>query len=224
MSNLIEVKPVDVSEDLKSADIFIKAQDAVVVKYQIKSQLDLNNAVEIVRGLERFSADLEKKRLGITKPLDEAKKAVMDLFRPCKNRCENVILIMRGKINDFAVEAERERQRKQKEADDKAERERIKAQEKAEAARKAGDEKKAEKYETKAAEVQNVVIAQKHDQPQGTHQVTRWRYEILDPCKLPRSFLIPDHDALQGYATATQGKIPIEGVRIYAETSTTIRK
>ncbi len=47
--------------------------------------------------------------------------------------------------------------------------------------------------------------------------VDAWKYEVVDLDKIPREFMIPDHDMLSSIATKQHNKRPVQGVRFYNE-------
>lgn len=92
----------------------------------IDSQEMLDLAAETLVDIKTRIDELNERRLRITRPIDAAKKEVMDLFRPALERLEAVDKAIRQRVLAYTTEQERKR---------RAEREKLEAQQREEAAR-----------------------------------------------------------------------------------------
>ena len=101
-----------------------------------------------LKEVKAMAKRLEEQRKSITKPLDEAKKAVMDTFRPALEFCEQAESTIKRSMLAYDEEQRRIRQEEERKAREKAEAERKRIQE--EARKKAAAE--AEAARKKAAE------------------------------------------------------------------------
>lgn len=101
-------------------------------------------AMDLLKKIKKEISDLDTERKGITKKLDDAKKAIMDHFRKPIEAFEKAEAIIKRKGIDYNREQERIRAEKQKAIDDaaKAERQRIEneAAQREDAARKEREE------------------------------------------------------------------------------------
>ena len=151
--------------DVEGADIYTKAinnpevralakeTDQLVGHYQgyvVTTDLEYADGAEELKRIKGQQNILEERRFAITRPMDAAKKAVMDFFRPFSDRLDDAEIHVKKALTDYAAEQKRiadEAARKERE---KAEREAARLREEA---RKA-DELAAKKERERLAEEQ----------------------------------------------------------------------
>lgn len=126
-------------EELEKTALYIE-RSAGAIKITSKSMCQI--AVDEMQELQTKLDQLTERRMTITRPMDAAKKAVMDLFRGPTERCETAIANLKKSILTFQreekareQEAERKRQEEERKARIAAEQEQLRIQ--AEADRKA---------------------------------------------------------------------------------------
>jgi len=102
------------------AEQFTKEYEPKVKNLQSKadsikviSQETLESSISFVKEVEMAQRMIDEKRKEITKPMDEAKKAVQQLFMPMINLCEKVSEETRLKIKYYLTKCENEREKKQ---------------------------------------------------------------------------------------------------------------
>ncbi len=135
------------------AEGVFKAAHAIV----INSPMMYEMAAGELQSLQAKLEELNNKRFSITRPMDAAKKNVMELFRAPTERCEAGIAHLKNAMLTFA-KAEREKAAAaQKEADELARQERLKLEQKAREEQAEADRKSREIAE---AEQKARVIAQ----------------------------------------------------------------
>lgn len=155
----------------------------------------------------------------ITRPMDAAKKSVMDLFaKPidlltlCRREMDRQILSYDDKVR---AEAAAE-QRRINEANERETARLAKLAEKAEAR---GDDAKAEEFRDRASAQVSPVVQAQTVQRAGTSFVETWDFEVTDASKIKPEFLKPD-DVKIGKAVRSLHKdaqaIIGEGVRIFS--------
>lgn len=132
-------------------------------------------AGEDLKGLAKLKKQVEDTRFSITRPLDAAKNAAMDAYRPMLNQIAAADGIIRDKLNAYLIEQEQIRRRAEAEARAKAEAERREIEERARAAKEAGDQKALQAAEDDAllAELHAPVVA-KAEKIHGISQATTW--------------------------------------------------
>jgi len=235
-SNLIVVQPVDIKETQKEtnvSEIFGMSQQVV-----IKNQADYEDASTLLRQVKDRYKTLDERRKEITSPMDSAKKVVMDLFRSPLDMLQKAEEYIKTSMIAYKSEQDRkarEIQRKiEEEAEKKAatEREKIEAQErklreKQEELMRQGKAKEAAKMQEKAdqkaldatqVEVAIVpVISAAIETPRGISYSDKWTAEVIDIALVPRAYLIPNMEALNGIAKATKGSIVIPGIKFNSE-------
>jgi len=131
-AELIEVKPIkaDAAQEYSKQALTLEGQAKTLV---IKNQANYEDAAALLKTVKGFADQIEAARKKITKPLDDAKKAVMDLFRRPSDVLADAEKAIKTRMIDYSNEQERlrkaeeerlakiaraeeERQRKAKEA------------------------------------------------------------------------------------------------------------
>lgn len=215
--NSINVKIDTIEEKKKTADVPALVKRAELT---ISNQADFDKATDVLKEVKSRYKELDTQRKAITKPLDEAKKAVMELFKqPLEllERAENKLKgLMLGYTNEVERKAKEEQDRLQKLADQEAEKEKKKLDARIERAKANGNEEKVAELEAQKDAVVPIdvpVIAPQVDIPTGVSYREVWSAEIVNEKEIPREYLIPNMTALNKIASATKGTIPIPGVK-----------
>lgn len=137
-TNIIELK-VDATQTVAEQSQYADMALAMAQAYgEITSQSVCAVAAVELRQIVTKRKELNEARLRITRPMDEAKAAVMDLFRPALERLEQAETFLKGKVDGFlALEEQRRKEEEARQAElRRQEQERI-AKEAAEARAKA---------------------------------------------------------------------------------------
>jgi len=212
----IKINPIDVSVvETENKAVAVLATEAE--RLMIKTQDDFSAAGELRKRAKGKIKQLEEIRKGITVPLDNAKAAVMALFKPPTEKLNEII----GKVDTLTIAYTDEQDRIAREAQAKAEEEARKAREKAEAKAKEfeakGNGKKAEEWKEKAETVVAPVITAATPKVAGQFIQERWYAEVIDFKALSDDYKIVDQSKLDKVAQATKGKINITGVKFYSK-------
>lgn len=77
--------------------------------FELETQDDYTTAADMVRDATTIAGALEEKRLAITRPMDEAKKRVMDLFRAPIDIATEIVAIGKRKMAAYHDAQERKR-------------------------------------------------------------------------------------------------------------------
>jgi len=111
------------------------AQSAIglVEAFEIVDAASFELAADELRGIKRRAAELDEKRKAITKPLDDAKKAVMDLFRGPIELLTKAEGLLKGKMLDYQREEQRKANEARMLAEKAAQEERVRLRKEAEA-------------------------------------------------------------------------------------------
>lgn len=194
---MTEIKTQDtVAYDASSAIVLAtKASNALTSAndFVIDSHTMFELASEDLKQVKALQKEVEEKRTGITGPLNQAVKAVNDLFRSPKEYLEKAEATLKRAMVTWTTEQERLAAiaRAEAEAAARAERERLaalereqqeaarKAQEEAQAAAAAGDQEAAQRAmaEAEAAQQQAAVTAM-------TAQVVTIAPQVVEPAKI----------------------------------------
>lgn len=216
---------IDVSIDTEkvqtSTDVTVLCKNAEIT---ISNQGDYDSAATILKAVKARYKEIDEQRKEITKPLDVAKKSVMDLFNlPLKalEKAESTIKgLMIGYTEEQQRKAREEQIRLQKLADQEAAKQKKILDEKIARAEASG---KIEKVEELQQQKENVVpiiapvIAPQIDTPKGVSYKDNWYAEIIDTNLIPREYLIPNMNMLNKIASSTKGTLTIAGVQFRSE-------
>lgn len=167
-------------------------------------------------------------------------KEVLDPICDAANKAHRAATALRNRILDPLLTGERnakqaatawakdqerirqaEQRRLQAEAEETArkERERLEKQ----AAKLKTPELREERLEQAAQVVAPVVtVAPTIQKVQGAGLRKTWKARVVDVDKVPRSFMTVNQSALDGYARATKGAVPVAGVKFYEESTMSI--
>lgn len=175
------VPPQEIGPDTRAvmnaaADLMAQAESAVIVTpedYQARGA-DLNE-------IKRRMKALEEKRLSLTRPLDAAKKGIMDLFRTPIETLNNAATVLNMKLVTWTNEQERKRReeesRIQEELRKREEEERLQAAIEAE---QAGETAEAAKILETPAPVAPVKLASTVPSSAALHTRETWSADGTD--------------------------------------------
>lgn len=200
---------------------------------EVAKSLTINNNEEYETAASQLSAikkkanELDTKRKSMTKPLDEAKKKIMDLFRdPIQKLNDAEGFIKRG-IASYQHKLEMARREEQRKADEAARKERERLERHAAKAAEKGRDEKAQEFEERASMVQAPVVAYEAPKVSGVSTRENWKAEVTDlPAlvkavaegKAPASFLTANMTEINRVAKALRKDADYPGVRVYSET------
>lgn len=180
----------------------------------IDSAEGMNSASTLRKELKSKVKDIEGKRLAATRPLDAAKKTIMEWFSPAIDALTAAIKELDTKIIRYDNEVKKKLAEEQA-AMNKAAMEKA-MQEKA--ALKEAIAKEDDIFVAQEMKIQEVMICP--DIPayapppttKGISYRTDWYAEIYDASLIPREYLVPDMEKLNGIAKAMKGVANIPGV------------
>lgn len=208
----ITVKPIDINQEEVNKQVeFFKQEykDTVIV-----NQLQYEQTAEWVREIEKFSFELEKRRKEITKPLDEAKKSCLDLFRTPVERCALIADSLRAKMMAFATKMEQERIEAQRKLE-------LEAEKKAKKAEAKGNVEKAEELRRDVAIAPHALASSP-----SVSMVKKWKFKVKEIALVPEAFIVKsvDEKMVQAYIEKNEDKASIAGIEIWFEMAPRIRK
>lgn len=182
-----------------------------------------------IKGRQKGLADL---RLSITKPMDAAKKRVMEVFQPAVDRLASAELTLKRAVLAYTQDQERQRREKQARLDEEARLERERLQEQAERERDVGHDDLATISE-QIAETVEAPTVEAPTLPSGpVHVRTTWHAEVVDLAALagacaegqqPIGLIQADMTKLNAMARTLKGDLAIPGVRAVSEEGVTAR-
>jgi hypothetical protein len=207
----------------------------------IDSQDMYELGAEHLRSIKSVASKIDETRKSMTRPLDQAKAAIMDFFRPFADRAAAAEADLKRRMLGYQqqVEAERraeaERLRREEEARRQAEREAAEAEAMAMAEQGKVDEAEATlaAAEMTAALPVNVTPTVEAPKASGISTRDNWKAEVTDFGALIghvathpqlQHLLLPALPELKKLAAALKEGANIPGVRVYNEPTLAARK
>jgi hypothetical protein len=208
---------IDTEKVEQSTDVQILCKNAEIT---ISNQGDYDSAAIILKQVKARYNELDKQRKEITKPLDEAKKSVMNLFSSPLSLLEKAESYIKSKMIGYTEEQERIAREKQKElqrlADAETARQKKILDEKIARAEASGKTEKVETLQQQKEEIIPIVapvVAPQINKPAGVSYRDKYTPEIIDINLIPREYLIPNMQAIEKIGQATKGSISIPGIK-----------
>ena len=197
---------------------------------------------DLVKMMGHRRRKLEDKRISLVQPLNSVVDEINKLFKPPRDRIDEIVKIGKKKMNTFARAQVALATEKAKQAREEAERERKEAADLAEALRKkAGQEaepiaqvvvEEAEKKVEKASKPEASKVAVTRGREASVIVTKNWRGKVVDKMelikgvaegRLPLSLLEPNMAAIQGLARETKRAQVVDGIEIYEDIGTVVR-
>lgn len=212
-----------------------KAKESAFAITEITDQADLEIATSELRDIASVRSKLEERRKSITRPMDEAKRFVMDLFAaPDAELAEgetHLRRLVQARLDEQArQEAER---RRQAEADAQAAR---KAAEAALVAARSEEEAEAALEQVERADLAATPVVHLEQRPRGVSTAGKWvpDFSTIDMAILMAAaiknpdrfghFVIVDETKLRQYATMMKDKAEVPGVTFKLESNLRVRR
>ena len=185
--------------------------------YEVSSQEDYLFANDQLGDVKKQAKTLDDRRKAITKPLDEAKKQVMDLFRPALDLLSSAEGIWKRKMLAWDNEQDRKRREEEARLREIARKEQERLRRLAESAAAKGNTDKAERMAAMAESMPTPVVAAPVEKASGVSFREQWDFEIVDQSAVPREYLMVDAKRIGGVVRAMKGATNIPGVRVFAQ-------
>lgn len=199
---------------------------------KIDGQMMFEIATEEVRAIKRKISDLEERRKAITRPLDEAKKSAMDLFRTPISTLEEAERIIKRTMLTYTTEQENKAREERKLAEAAAEKERNRLAAEAAEAEQQGDIATAITLQETAEMITAHTPTVSTPKASGATTTKRWSAEVVDKeafirhaLENPEYFDMVTIDMLplNRMAVAMKDKLNIPGIKAVGTTSLSIR-
>lgn len=194
--------------------------------YEISSPEMYEAAAEDLRSIVTKKKDLDAQRKKITKPLDEAKAAVMDLFKPPIDFLTKAEGILKRGLSAWDEEQERIRRQKEAEAAEALRKEREALEKKAEKMAAKGQVEKAAETLAQSMSMPTAVVAPEPERAAGISFRDNWKAEVTDlralveavaAGKVPLRALEASEKFLGAQAKALREEMNYPGVRVYKD-------
>jgi septal ring factor EnvC (AmiA/AmiB activator) len=197
---------------------------------------------DLVKMMNHRRKKLEDKRISLVKPLSGVVNEINALFKPPRDRIDEIVAIAKKKMNTFARAQAALANEKARQAREVAERERKEAEELAEALRKkAGQEaepiartvvEEAEKKVVKAAKPEASKVEVTRGREASVVVTKTWKGKVVDKMtlvkavaegRLPLNLVEPNMAAIQGVARELKRAQVVGGIEIWEDVGTMVR-
>lgn len=210
---------MDIQLDAQSKEAVTEAQQVAVRarEYAIATAEDYAGAAGELSKIKAAQKRLDDMRKGMTKPLDETKKRIMDLFRRPADDLDTAERSIKGAMSTYNREQERIRQEQQRKADEAARKERERLAEQAAKAAQAGKAEKAAALEMRAETVTAPVISRPTPKVAGIATRKVWKFRIVNPTLVPEQYKTIDERKIGGVVRSLGADANIPGVEVYQD-------
>ena len=165
--------------------------------FEITNDEEQDQVAGVLRDVKARHKFIEEKRKEITGPMNDALRAVNNLFRPPRERFEELERLLKAKIARY-LEAKAQAN--------------VAALQLAAAA------------PTPAVAQQAIAQVAPVEPPRGVSVRYVWAFEVTDPTEVPREFCSPDPEKIKRYIAETPGAPVMRGVRFTKQASVTARR
>ena len=219
---MIAVEPIktDSAKEYNDRAMTIQSQ---VKNLVIKDQASYENAASLLKAIKDIGKMAEEARKKITVPLDQAKKAVMELFQPTATATANLEAHLKSLMIAYTNEQNRIREAQEaklrQQAETEERRKKKELEERAAKAEASGKVEKAEELRQQAQEVrvEAPVLAPTVQKVSGVSMMKLWKARCVDINKVPREYMVINQSMIDGVAKATKGSLVIAGIEFFAE-------
>lgn len=201
-----------------------KQLELEVAEYKIETQEQRQNASLLGQKVNALTKKLEDERMNQTRPIDSAKKAIMDLYTPYSSACLKIVETIKGACRVYDAEqkriADEAAAKAQREAEEAAQKERERlaklAEKQIEQNRIEAAEKTMDKIE--AVQVAPVpVIMPSLPKVSGEKPRTVKKFEIVNKTLVPEEYKVVDETKVRKVVNALGMETRIPGVRVWEE-------
>ena len=214
--------PVETKTEITTlADLATQSSSLVIT-----TQPEYQKAADLLSDIKSRGKALEEKRKAITAPLDAAKKATMDMFRPAVDAVEAFEKAVKAKMADFVREQDRIRRETEERAAEEARKQQEKLLAKAEKAEAKGNTEQAEALQMQAAATVAVSPIIETPTASGAHHRKQWKARLTSKMALIKAvaegraspeLLDFNESVANGLAKALKSGLNIDGVEAYED-------
>ena len=197
--------------------------------YVIQSSEQFVEAGETLKGVKQQQHQLDALRKTMTRPLDEAKRAILALFEPRVGQLDRIEKALKAAVAKYTREREEARRLEEARLREQQRKEAERLEARAEAARAKGQEEKAEALLDRIPSVPIVLVDT--EKVAGISMRMLWQAEVVNLRELAAfvaesgstAYITPDLAALGATARSTEGLAKVPGVLFYETPSVGVR-
>lgn len=187
----------------------------------ITTDAELKGAAEFLRAVKTRMKEVTEKRFSLTRPLDESKKNIIEMFEPHLSLLADAETKLKGAILAYERIVAEKRADEQRRADEIARKEEEDRKErllvKAEIAFGEGEYKVAADLAEAALLTRVVAPNIAAIARPGVSVRSKWSYRIIDEKKIPQEFWILDLKKIGGYVRTMKDKASIPGIEVFED-------
>jgi len=224
MPDVTEIVPASTDDPrVKPVAKQVESLAEQVDTFEVTTAEHYESGAEVLKTIKGLAKEVEDQRKKITSPLDQAKRQVMDLFRPLTESLAGAERKLKQRLVAWSSEQDRIRREEQRKAEEKARRERERLTKQAEEARQKGREDRAQTLEDRAVSTVAAPPPPAAPKVAGVQTRTVWRFRITDPAKVPDKYKIVDEKRIGGVVRALKGDTEIPGIEVWEESTMAAR-
>lgn len=211
--------PLDIASNPEVRELTAQTETllAVGMNYTIATAADYTVAGVELQRVKAAQKRLEELRKSMTRPIDTAKKVIMDFFRAPEEKLTKAENGIKRSMLAYSQQQEELRREEQRKAEERAAKEQARLQAHAARAAERGEHTKAEAFQDRAATVVAPVIQREAPAVTGISTREVWRFEVVHPNAVPREYLVVDEKKLGQVVRALKGDTNIPGVRVWKD-------
>lgn len=204
----------------------------LAVAFVVDSNESFDAAAAELKIIKTKTKDLDSTRKGITKPMDESKSRIMDLFRTPIEYLEKAEAALKLTMTTYQEKQEKERKAEEARLQEIARKKEDKLRDRAQIAADSGKEEKAQMLEEQADSVPVPVVHYTSPTAKGISSRKTYYAEVTDSDALlkavmdgtvPRTALTINMKFLNGQAKALKKELNYPGVKVKFTTSMAVR-
>lgn len=201
-----------------------KSLELEIADYKIETAEQRENASKIGQKVNGLTKKLEDERMNQTRPIDAAKKAIMDLYAPYTQVCQKITDTIKNACRIYDAEQRRIADEAARKAREVAEAEAAKERERlAKLAEKQMEQNRLEAAEKTIDRIEAVqvapvpVIIPVIPKVSGEKKRMVTKFEVMDQASVPEGFKMVDMVKLRKVVLAMGPNANIPGVRVWEE-------
>jgi hypothetical protein len=229
MNTTAELTPITITVEHPTAAALARPGAAaleLVEAFAVVDDATYTLAGEELQAIQKRAATLDAQRKVITKPMDDAKRAVMDLFRAPVETLEQAAGILKRKMLEYSTEQQRKAREQQLAAERAAQQERERLEAEAQALKAEGRAGEAAVKEQVAAMVVAAPAPVPAAAPKvaGVKTTTTVDFEVVDLLALVQhvaqhpelvNLIVADSTKLRAYVRGLGMATALPGVRVF---------
>ncbi len=213
--------PVLVAKEIDKVKPEIESILIQVQAFEVKTEDEYAFAIALTRKIKERHNMLDELRKNITKPLDQAKRSVMDMFRVPSGTLTNSEVMLKSKMLKYQREQDTLRRQQEEKLRIETEKKKAKMFKKADKINEDMPETADELRQDADTLVAPSVAAP--PAPAGVSTRKLWKADVFDVNILPRMYMVPNQKMLDELARASKGVLKIPGVRFHSEEVMAVR-